>query len=237
MEIILLEKIDNLGGIGDRVKVKSGFARNFLIPQGKATMATVGNIEKFEKIRAELESKAASEVDGANARAREIEGKELNISVRVGSEGRLFGSVGTIDIAEAFDALGIAVERSEIRLPDGPLRVVGEHQIEIHLHADVNVPVRIVLEGPEGIEQAVTEAAGAESEPTERSSRRNRLSRRNRSSRRNRQRKAAADARGSYNRHRATRGRATTIAAALGRGRTILARWSDARSARLGSGR
>ena len=167
MEVILLEKIDNVGGIGDRVKVKSGFARNFLIPQGKATMATAGNIEKFEKIRAELEAKASSEVDAANARAREIEGKELNISVRVGSEGRLFGSVGTIDIAEAFDAIGISVERSEIRLQDGPLRVVGTHQIEIHLHADVNVPVSVVLDGPEELEEAVTEAAVAEPEPAE----------------------------------------------------------------------
>lgn len=147
MEVILLEKIDNLGGIGDRVRVKSGFARNFLIPQGKATMATARNIEKFEKIRAELEAKAAAEVDAAKARAAGIEGKELKISVRSGSEGRLFGSVGTIDIAEAFGAIGIEVERSEIRLPEGPLRVVGEHTIEIHLHSDVNVEVKIVLEG------------------------------------------------------------------------------------------
>jgi len=167
MEVILLEKIDNVGGIGDRVKVKSGFARNFLIPQGKATMATAGNIEKFEKIRAELEAKASSEVDAANVRAREIEGKELSISVRVGSEGRLFGSVGTIDIAEAFDAIGISVERSEIRLQDGPLRVVGTHQIEIHLHADVNVPVSVVLDGPEELEEAATEAAVAEPETAE----------------------------------------------------------------------
>jgi large subunit ribosomal protein L9 len=163
MEVILLEKIDNLGGIGDRVRVKSGFARNFLIPQGKATMATVQNIEKFEKIRADLEARAAAEVEAAKARAAQIEGQTLAISVQSGSEGRLFGSVGTIDIAAAFEALGIEVERSEIRLPEGPLRVVGEHVIEIHLHSDVNVDVKVVLEGQvvEGVEtqtEAETEA-------------------------------------------------------------------------------
>jgi large subunit ribosomal protein L9 len=149
MEVILLEKIDNIGGIGDRVRVKSGFARNYLIPQGKATMATAGNIEKFEKIRADLESKAAAEVDAARARGAAFEGKVLTIAVQAGTEGRLYGSVGTVDIAEAFAAMGIEVERSEIRLADGPLRVVGEHEVEVHLHADVNVPVKVVLEGPD----------------------------------------------------------------------------------------
>lgn len=165
MEVILLEKIDNLGGIGDRVKVKSGFGRNFLIPQGKATMATAQNIAKFEKIRAELEAKAASELAAAKARASRIEGKKLTISVLAGSEGRLFGSVGTLDIADAFAALGIEVERSEVRLPDGPMRVVGEHQIEVHLHADVNVPVTVVLEGPEpGAEPAAPAAESGEAD-------------------------------------------------------------------------
>ncbi|HUF73489.1 MAG TPA: 50S ribosomal protein L9 [Gammaproteobacteria bacterium] len=163
MEVILLEKIDNLGGIGDRVRVKSGFARNFLIPQGKATMATARNIERFEKIRADVEAKATAEVDAAKARAAGIEGKELTIPVRSGSEGRLFGSVGTIDIAEAFGAIGMDVERSEIRLPDGPLRVVGEHTIEIHLHADVNVEVKVVLEG-QVVEDPAAEAADEEEE-------------------------------------------------------------------------
>jgi large subunit ribosomal protein L9 len=162
MEVILLEKIDNVGGIGDRVNVKSGFARNFLIPQGKATMATAANIEKFEKIRAELEAKAAEEVNAAQKRAESIEGKELTIAVQAGSEGRLFGSVGTIDIAEAFSAIGVEVERSEIRLPEGPLRVVGEHDIEIHLHADVNVAVKVILEGPEGVEVPAAEEEDGE---------------------------------------------------------------------------
>lgn len=149
MEVILLEKIDNVGGIGDRVKVKAGFGRNYLIPQGKATMANARNIEKFEKIRAELEAKAAAEVNAAKGRAAQIEGKVLTIAVQAGSEGRLFGSVGTIDIADALAAQGVEVERSEIRLHDGPLRVVGEHEVDIHLHADVNVTVKVVLEGPE----------------------------------------------------------------------------------------
>jgi large subunit ribosomal protein L9 len=162
MEVILLEKIDNLGGIGDRVKVKSGFARNFLIPKGKATMATAVNIEKFEKIRAELEAKAAAEITAARKRAEHIEGQRLVIAVQAGSEGRLFGSVGTMDIADAFAAAGVEVERSEIRLPDGPLRVVGEHQIEVHLHADVNVEVTVVLEGPEGSDDAVAAEETAE---------------------------------------------------------------------------
>jgi len=161
MEVILLEKIDNVGGIGDRVKVKSGFARNYLIPQGKATLATARNIEKFEKIRADLEARAAAEVGAAQARAREIEGKVLTIEVQAGSEGRLFGSVGTMDIAEAFEALGIEVERSEVRLPEGPLRVVGEHEVEIHLHADVNVTVTVVLDAPEA---AAAPGAGDEDE-------------------------------------------------------------------------
>jgi large subunit ribosomal protein L9 len=166
MEVILLEKIENIGGIGDRVKVRSGFARNYLIPQGKATMATAQNIAKFEKIRAELEAKAAEEINAAKARAAQIEGKVLVIPVQAGSEGRLFGSVGTIDIAEALAALGVEVERSEVRLPDGPLRVVGEHEVEIHVHSDVNVPVKVVLEGPEGVEAPAVEAAG-EHEPDE----------------------------------------------------------------------
>ena len=146
MEVILLEKIENIGGIGDRVQVKSGYARNFLIPQGKATMATAQNIEKFEKIRAELEAKEAAEVEAARARAKVIEGKELTIAVQAGSEGRLFGSVGTIDIAEAFNELGAEIERSEIRLPEGPLRVVGEHLIEVHLHTDVNTTLNVTVE-------------------------------------------------------------------------------------------
>ena len=128
MEIILLQKVDNVGGIGDLVRVKSGYARNYLIPQGKATLATAANIAKFESRRAELEAKAAAELAAAQARAKKLEGLVLKIEMQAGAEGKLFGSVGTVDIAEEIGKRGIEVERSEIRLPDGPLRVVGEHQ-------------------------------------------------------------------------------------------------------------
>jgi large subunit ribosomal protein L9 len=149
MEIILLEKVDNVGGIGDRVRVKSGYARNYLIPQGKATLATAQNIAKFESRRAELEAKAAAELSEAQARAKKLEGLVLKIEMQVGAEGKLFGSVGTVDIAEAIGKHGVEVERSEIRLPEGPLRIVGEHHIDVHLHADVNVGVTVVIEAVE----------------------------------------------------------------------------------------
>jgi large subunit ribosomal protein L9 len=149
MEVILLEKVDNVGSIGDLVKVKSGFARNFLIPQGKATLATAENKAKFEARRAELEAKAANELSAARDRAKKLEGQVIRVRAQTGTEGKLFGSVGTVDIAEALDKLGLAVERSEIRLPDGPLRLVGEHQVELHLHADVNVDLKVIVESDE----------------------------------------------------------------------------------------
>jgi large subunit ribosomal protein L9 len=149
MEIILLEKVDNVGGIGDRVRVKSGYARNFLIPQGKATLATAANIAKFESRRAELEAKAAAELAEAQGRAKKLEGLVLKIEMQAGTEGKLFGSVGTVDVAEEIAKRGIEVERSEIRLRDGPLRVVGEHHIDLHLHTDVNVEITVVIEAAE----------------------------------------------------------------------------------------
>lgn len=149
MQVILLQKVDNVGGIGDLVRVKSGYARNYLIPQGKATLATPANIAKFESRRAELEAQAAAELAAAQARAKKLEGLVLKIEMQAGTEGKLFGSVGTVDIAEEIGKRGIEVERSEIRLPDGPLRVVGEHQIELHLHADVNVAVTVTIEAVE----------------------------------------------------------------------------------------
>lgn len=148
MEVILLEKVNNVGGIGDRVKVKSGYARNFLIPQGKATLATPANIEKFEARRAELEAKAATELGAAQARAKKLQGQVLRIKAQAGAEGKLFGSIGTIDIAEAASKFA-PVERSEVRLHEGPLRVVGEHKVELHLHADVNVELTVVVEPEE----------------------------------------------------------------------------------------
>lgn len=149
MDVILLEKVENVGSIGDQVKVKPGFARNFLIPQGKATLATPENVAKLEARRAELEAKAQTELEQAQARATKLEGVVLTLQGNAGPEGKLFGSIGTIDIAAACEALGIEVERSEVRLPEGPLRVVGEHQIDLHLHSDVTVSVTVVVEASE----------------------------------------------------------------------------------------
>src|SRR5690606_13068800 len=121
MQVILLEKIDNLGGIGDLVKVKPGYARSFLIPKGKATVATADNLAKCEERRAELEKRAAEEIGAAKARAKKLEGQALRIKAQSGPEGKLFGSIGTMDIAEACSSLGVEVERSEVRLPEGPI--------------------------------------------------------------------------------------------------------------------
>lgn len=149
MEVILLEKIDNLGGIGDKVKVKPGYGRNYLLPQGKATLATAANLEKLEARRAELEAKAKEELAQAEARAEQIRSLTLSITAKVGAEDKLFGSIGTVDIADACTKLGVTIERSEVRLPDGPIRVAGEHTIEFHLHADVNVSQTLTVVGEE----------------------------------------------------------------------------------------
>jgi len=148
MEVILLQKVANLGNIGDRVKVKSGFGRNYLLPTGKATLATPEHIAAFEARRAELEAKAAGELTGAQARAVLLEGFALTMTAKAGNEGKLFGSIGTADIAEACRAAGHEIERAEVRLPGGPIRMVGEHHVTLHLHADVDVelPVTVVAE-------------------------------------------------------------------------------------------
>lgn len=151
MQVILLEKIDNLGGIGDLVKVKPGYARNFLIPQGKATVATPENVARFDERRAELEARAAEEVASAKARARKLEGQAVRIKAQAGPEGKLFGSIGTADIAEAISALGVEVERSEVRLGEGPLRIVGDHPVEIRLHSDVTVTVTVAIESADQV--------------------------------------------------------------------------------------
>ncbi len=152
MEVILLQKIANLGDIGDRVQVKPGFGRNYLLPGGKATLATPDNIARFESRRAELESRAASELAAAQTRATALEGFKLSISARAGNEGKLFGSIGTADIAEACQKAGHAIERAEVRLPGGPIRTIGEHLITLHLHGDVDVqlPLTIVAEEAAG---------------------------------------------------------------------------------------
>ena len=147
MDIILLENIDNVGSIGDKVVVKPGYARNYLIPQGKATVATPENLEKIEAMRAELEAKAEGELEEIQSRAAKIEGQVIKIQANAGPEGKLFGSVGTIDIADACEVLGLAVKRSEVRLPDGPIRVAGEHQVELRLHADLSVFLTVIVEG------------------------------------------------------------------------------------------
>ena len=145
MDIILLQKVANLGQIGDRVKVKAGYARNFLVPTGKATMATAANIKKFEAQRAELEAKANAELAAAQKRAADLENFKLEIKAKAGTEGKLFGSIGTADVAEALNKAGFKIERSEVRMPNGPLRMVGEHSVGLHLHADVDVPVAVLI--------------------------------------------------------------------------------------------
>ncbi len=145
MEVILLQKVANLGNIGDRVKVRSGFGRNFLLPQGKATLATPDNVARFEARRAELERLAREHLSSAAERAAAMKEFKLTIHAKAGTEGKLFGSIGTSDIAEAATREGFKVERSEVRLPTGPLRTVGEHNITLHLHADIDVPLVVAI--------------------------------------------------------------------------------------------
>ncbi|CAH8227445.1 50S ribosomal protein L9 [Vibrio aestuarianus] len=149
MQVILLDKIGNLGSLGDTVIVKSGYARNFLIPQGKAVMATKSNVEMFETRRAELEAKVAEQLVAAQARADQVDALEaVVIASKAGDEGKLFGSIGTRDIADAITAAGVAVAKSEVRLPEGALRNVGEFEVSIQLHSEVfaTAKVQIVAE-------------------------------------------------------------------------------------------
>jgi large subunit ribosomal protein L9 len=146
MEVILLEKVENLGDLGDRVNVRPGYGRNFLIPGGKATPATEEHIKAFEARRAELEKAVAERLAAAEVRRDQLEGMSVTIMAKAGDEGKLFGSVGTVDIAEAVSAAGIAVDRHEVRLPEGPFRQLGEFEVELHLHTDVNVEIALVIE-------------------------------------------------------------------------------------------
>lgn len=145
MNVILLEKIGNLGDLGDEVSVKPGFARNYLLPQGKAVTADDENRTIFEGRRAELEASANEKLAEANTRAEKLADKELSIAVKSGEEGRLYGSVGTQNIADALTADGIPVERSEIRMPEGVIRVLGEYEIAIQLHTDVTAQIKVVV--------------------------------------------------------------------------------------------
>jgi large subunit ribosomal protein L9 len=145
VNIILLERIVNLGDLGDEVAVKSGFARNFLIPKGKAVRASKENRAVFEARRAELERVAQERMGEAQGRAAKLSGVVVSISAKAGDEGKLYGSVGTQDIADALAAQGAEVAKSEIRMPAGVIRVVGEYSIDVHLHTDVNVAVKVVV--------------------------------------------------------------------------------------------
>jgi large subunit ribosomal protein L9 len=148
MQIILMEKVVNLGNLGDVVKVKDGYARNFLIPQGKAKRATEANMKVFQERRAELEKAQAEKLGAAQALAEKIEGFMVQITRKAGVDGRLFGSVGNADIAEALKAQGFDVEKSAIRLPNGPFKVVCDVQVEVALHTDVvaNITVSVLGE-------------------------------------------------------------------------------------------
>lgn len=144
MEVILLEKIGKLGDLGDKVSVKPGYGRNFLIPQGKAVPATRDNIEKFEARRTELETAASESLAAAEIRAGQLqEVGVITIAANAGEEGKLFGSVGTRDIADAVAATGVELNKSEVRLPEGALRELGEYQVEVHLHSDVDVAIEL----------------------------------------------------------------------------------------------
>jgi large subunit ribosomal protein L9 len=147
MQVILLEKVVNLGGLGDVVKVKDGFARNYLLPQGKARRATPENLAEFEKKRSELERTQAETLVAAQEKGAKLEGLTLQIAQKAGVDGRLFGSVTTFDIVEALKSQGFEIERSMIRLPQGPLKTVGEHAISIALHTDVVADIKISVLG------------------------------------------------------------------------------------------
>ena len=149
MEVILLEKIDRLGTFGDRVNVKSGYARNFLLPLGKAKIATADNIKELEERRAEFEAKATEVLAEAEARGAKLDGLEVSITSKSATEGKLFGSVGNMDVADAITAAGVEVAKKEVRMPEGAIRIAGEYDIVIHLHADVNATVKLTVIGEE----------------------------------------------------------------------------------------
>ncbi len=145
MNVILLEKVGKLGAIGDQVSVKAGFGRNFLIPQGKAIPATASNVAEFEARRAELEAAADEKKAGAQARAEKLAELTVTIAANAGDEGKLFGSLGARDLAAAITAAGVEVSKSEVKLPEGTLREVGEYDVDVQLHAEVTQAVKLVV--------------------------------------------------------------------------------------------
>ena len=145
MQLILLQKVVNLGNLGDKVTVKPGYGRNFLVPQGKAVPATATNLAEFEARRAEYEAKAKASLEGAEGRKARLEGASVTISANASTEGKLYGSVGPRDIAEALTKAGMPVEKSEVVMGEGPLRHVGEFDVLVHLHADIETSVKVVI--------------------------------------------------------------------------------------------
>lgn len=145
MEVILLEKVKNLGNLGDKVSVKPGYGRNFLLPQGMAVPATEANVAEFEARRAELEKASAEKLAAAQARAEKLAELTLTIARKAGDEGKLFGSVNNVDIVEAAREAGVEIDRNEVMMPNGALRQVGEYAIVVHLHSDVNPSIKVVL--------------------------------------------------------------------------------------------
>ena len=146
MELILLQKVVNLGNLGDKVTVKPGYGRNYLVPQGKAGPATAGNLAEFEARRAEYEAKAQASLDEANQRAAALAEASVTIYANASTEGKLYGSVGPRDIAEALTKNGLPVEKSEVVMGEGPLRNTGEYEVTVHLHADVEATVKVIVE-------------------------------------------------------------------------------------------
>jgi large subunit ribosomal protein L9 len=149
VELILLQKVKNLGNLGDKVRVKPGYGRNFLVPHGKAIPATESSLADFEKRRSEYEAKANQVMSGAETRRAALEGATVTIKANASTEGKLFGSVGPRDIAEAFSAAGHPLEKSEVVMGEGPLRHTGEFEVNVHLHADVHVTVKVVIAADE----------------------------------------------------------------------------------------
>jgi large subunit ribosomal protein L9 len=150
MEVILIEKVDRLGGLGDLVNVRSGFARNYLLPTGKAKVATAENIAEIEARRAEFEKAEAEALAAAEARRDQLSGLDISITAKSGTEGKLFGSIGNTDIADAVTAAGVEIAKREVRLPEGPIRLAGEYEITLHLHTDVDAVVKVTIIGEEG---------------------------------------------------------------------------------------
>lgn len=149
MQVILLENVANLGELGDQVNVKAGFGRNFLIPQNKAVPANSENIARFEERRAELQEAAAVKLAEAKKRATSVEGIEISIVTKAGDEGKLFGSITVRDIADAAEAKGVTLEKAEIKMPDGPIRELGEFEINVHLHPEVDAALKVVITAEE----------------------------------------------------------------------------------------